>query len=95
MTLAAALIGVRLACLWATRLSRPGAAPDTTELVALPLVLVSLAVLDVLRRGLDDLAWNTALLGGLAVAMAVLGYVEREGGFQRVHVPDVLRIDRV
>jgi hypothetical protein len=95
MTLAAALLALRLAYSWATRLAPSGAPRSTEELVLLALALTSLVVLDALRRGLDDLTWNTALLGSLAVALTVLGLVERAGGFDRVHVPDLLRIDRV
>ena len=61
----------------------------------LPLALVSLAALDALRYGLGELTWNTALLGGLAVALSALGLVERVGGFDQVHVPEPLRLDRI
>jgi len=93
MTVAAALLAIRLSYLWATRLSQHTRQAD--ELVVLPLALVALVVLDALRYGLGDLTWNTALLGAFALALVVLGLVERAGGFERVHVPDPLRLDRI
>ena len=73
MTLAAALLAVRLSYGWATRLA-PRGWRGTDELVALPLVLTTFVALDAGRRGLDELSWNTALLGGLAIALLGLAW---------------------
>jgi hypothetical protein len=93
LTLAAALTAVRLTGRWVARLS--GEPPDIDELVVLPLALSALVALDVLRYGLDDATWNTALIAVVAAALVVLGLVERAGGFGRVHVPELLRLDRL
>jgi hypothetical protein len=95
ITVAAALVAIRLTGDWVTRLVRHGTGRDTDELVVLPLALVALAGLDALRYGLDDLTWNTAVLGSLATALTLLALVERAGGFARVQVPEVLRVDRI
>jgi hypothetical protein len=79
LTIAAALVAVRLAGRWLTRLSRE-AVRENDELVVLPLVLGVLVAIDVVRFGVGDISWHSALLGCLAVALLVLGRVER-GGF--------------
>jgi hypothetical protein len=93
MTVAAALVAIRLTGRWIHRASgRPG---DVDELVVLPLVLGALVALDVFRYGVGDMTWNTAVLGVLAAASTALALVERAGGFDHVHVPDQLRLDRL
>jgi hypothetical protein len=93
LTVAAALVAVRLTGRWIVRIA--GRPADADELVVLPLVLGALVALDVFRYGFDDMTWNTALLGGLALASIALGLVERAGGFARVQIPESLRVDRI
>jgi hypothetical protein len=68
---------------------------EVDELVVLPLVLEALVVLDLFRYGFDDATWNTAVLGAIAAAPVALGLVERAGGFERIDLPAVLRVDRL
>lgn len=93
MTIAAALLGLRLACLWVARLEDDSRSAD--ELIVLPIGLAVLAVLDAVHFGIADITWNTGILEGLAVSLAVLGAIEGAGGFQKVRIPGILRIDRI
>ena len=92
LTIAALAVGLRLIRLWWSRLRDRSASAD--ELVLLPLALVALAVLDAVRAG-GHLTWNSALLGGLALALTGLGLVERSGGLGAIEIPAILRVDRI
>src|SRR5262249_33444316 len=90
--LAAILLALRLLGRW---LAGPGA---DDELVLLPLALLVLTVLDVIlaRRAFGSITWEGWLPIGLCMLLAVLGWLERTSGLERLRIPEeIWRIDRL
>ncbi len=93
MTLASALLGVRLVQVWA-RQAR-GASDYAPELVALSFALVALAILDAVPLPAVRLTWNSGVLLGLTVPLTLIALIEERGGLRNVQIPEIVRIDRI
>jgi hypothetical protein len=96
LTIAGMLLVCRLLYRWARLLA--GATTDW-ESVALPLALIPLFAVDLLSVAANgtrrhNFGWGTPVEGslmiGLALLLAVFGYVEQRGG-----IPEILRVDRI
>jgi hypothetical protein len=93
LTIASALLSIRLVYVWA-RQSR-GISDRGPELVLLSMALVVLGVLDAVPLPTVQLTWNGGVLLGLSVPLTLLALIEERGGFRNVHVPEILRVDRI
>ncbi len=92
LTMAGALLGIKLLGSWLRRPARPRTGPD--PLVAVPLGLVVVVALELIRyRG--HITWGGGALVGLGVFLASIGFVERRVGLENVRVPESLRVDRL
>jgi hypothetical protein len=92
LTLASALIGIRVVFVWIRQAS---GAVRGSELVLLSLALVVLAMLDAVPLPTVQLNWNGAVLLGLSVPLMLCACVEERGGLRNLQVPEILRVDRV
>jgi hypothetical protein len=93
LTLAGALVGVRLLGLWVAQV--PAATASAHWLVVLPLALLALATLDLVRLRDEGLTWVRGTVVGLCLVLLLLGWVEKRDGLERLRLPEVLRIDRL
>jgi len=91
LTLAGALVALRIVHLW-IRHAR-GVPAHGPELVTLSLALVVLAVLDAAPS--LRLSWHGAVLLGISVPLTLLAMIEERGGLKNLHVPEILRVDRI
>jgi hypothetical protein len=90
LTVAGALLGVRLVADWLS------ASTDRQyELVFLPLMLAALAILDAVQFSHPELTWDSALLLGLSVGLGALGLIDLRGGTRNLPFPEILRVDRI
>jgi hypothetical protein len=90
--LAAVLLAVRLLGRWL------GGPKADDELVLLPPALLVLTVLDVIlaRRAFASITWEGWLSIGLCVLLAVLGWLERTSGLEKLRIPEeIWRVDRL
>jgi hypothetical protein len=92
LTLAGALLGIRLVHVWIRQAS---GADHGSELVLLSLALVVLAVLDAVPLPTVQLNWNSGVLFGLTVPLMLFAFIEERGGLRNLQVPEILRVDRV
>ena len=89
---AAILVALRLLGRW---LSGPG---DDPELMFLPCALLALTALDLIvdQREVGTISWEGWASVVLCVVLLALGWIERNGGLERLRVPDeIWRIDRL
>jgi hypothetical protein len=92
LTIAGALLGIRLLRLWVLQVADASGRP---ELVLLPLALLALATVDLINRGGAAITWGSAAVVGLCLLLALLGQIEQRGGFDNLRIPEALRIDRI
>jgi hypothetical protein len=92
LTIAGALLGIRLLRLWAGQAAAGSRAP---ELVLLPLALLALATIDFINQGEDAVSWGRSAVVGLCLLLAFLGRAEQRRGLEKLRIPEVLRIDRI
>jgi len=92
LTLASALIGIRLAFAWWRQAMGVDRAP---ELVLLSVGLVALTVLDATPLPSIEVNWNEGLLFALTLPLLLLALIEERGGLRNMRVPEVLRVDRL
>lgn len=64
-------------------------------LVALPVGLLGLAVVDFFRNGFDGTRWDHGATVGLCALLAALGIADARVGIENVRFPEILRIDRL
>ena len=92
LELGAIMVALRLLGRWL------GGPKADDELVLLPLALLVLTVLDVIlaRRAFGAVSWEGWVSVGLCVLLAVVGWLERTTGLERLRVPDeIWRVDRL
>jgi hypothetical protein len=89
--LGAILVGLRLLGRW---LAGPKA---DDELVLLPLALLAMTVLTVVEASRAGyINWEAWLSMGLCVLLVVLGWLERNGGLDKLRIPEeIWRVDRL
>jgi hypothetical protein len=87
ITVAGALLALTLIRLW---LERPS---DTRQLLLVPAVIAALAGLDLARA--EGISWGGGIVLGLCALLALFAWLENRGGLGRLHVPEILRIDRL
>ena len=88
LTIAGVLVDLCLLGHWARRCS-------DVRLVLMPLALLALAALELIRFRDLGIAWGGGTIVGLCLLLAFLGRVEQGGGWANVHVPEILRVDRL
>ena len=93
LTIAGALVGVRLLRLWVAQV--PSVTANAHWLVLLPLALLALATLDLIRLRVEGLTWGRGTIVGLGLVLLLLGWVEKRDGLEELRLPEVLRIDRL
>ena len=93
LTIAGALVGVRLLGRWVAQV--PSATANAHWLMLLPLALLALATVDLARLRDEGLTWGRGTIVGLCVVLLLLGWVEKRDGLERLRLPEVLRIDRL
>jgi hypothetical protein len=87
---AAVLVALRLLGRWL------GGSRDDSELLMLPLVLLALTVLDLVAIRGQGISWEGWASVVLCAALVALGWVERNGGLERLRVPEeIWRVDRL
>jgi hypothetical protein len=87
---AAVLVALRLLGRW---LRGSG---DDSELLLLPFVLLALTGLDLIAIRGQGISWEGWASVVLCAALVALGWVERNGGLERLRVPDeIWRVDRL
>jgi len=91
LEIGAVLVALRLLGRW---LAGPRA---DSELVLLPLALLAITTLDliVVRRAFGTISWEGWVSIGFCLLLAVLGWMERNHGLERLRLPEVWRIDRL
>jgi hypothetical protein len=57
--------------------------------------LLSLTALQLIRERDARMTWGGGLLVGLSLVLAMFGWVEQRGSLERLHVPQILRVDRL
>jgi hypothetical protein len=93
LTIAGALLAIWLLHLWAERIARVSAGAEW--LVIVPLVLLSLAALDLIQLRDDGITWARGTVVGLCLLLVLLGRIEQREGLEKFRVPEVLRVDRI
>jgi hypothetical protein len=93
LTITSALLGVRLVFVWARQAG--GGADHGPELVVLSSALVVLAVLDAVSLPTAQRSWNGGVLIGLTLPLVLFALIEERGGLRDLHVPEILRVDRI
>jgi hypothetical protein len=90
LEVAAILVALRLLGRW---LSGPR---DDPELMLLPCALLSLTALDLIVARRQGVSWEGWASVGLCLFLAVLGWIERTGGLEKLRVPEeIWRVDRL
>jgi hypothetical protein len=94
MTVPGVLVGLYLVRLWARRVRGPAATGH--RLVLVPLVLLTLASLELIRfRDSSDVLWGAIILVGLSLMLVLFGWMEEKRGLEGFRVPEILRVDRL
>jgi hypothetical protein len=87
---AAVLVALRLLGRWLS------GARDDIGLVLLPLVLLALTALDLIAIRGQGISWEGWASVVLCAALVAFGWVERNGGLERLRIPDeIWRVDRL
>jgi len=60
-----------------------------------PLVLLTLAALELIRFRNGPVIWGAVILVGLCLLLALFGWIEEGSGLEGVRVPETLRVDRL
>jgi hypothetical protein len=80
------LIGLYLVRLWALRVRGPA---STGRLLTLaPVVLLTLASLELIRFRKSDVVWGGIILVGLCLLLVVYGWIEENSGRESARVRD-------
>jgi hypothetical protein len=87
------LIALYLIRLWARNVRGPARTDHRLTLV--PLILLTLAALELIRFRNGPVIWGAVILVGLCLLLAVLGWVEESSGLEGMRVPETLRVDRL
>ena len=91
LTLTGAVVGLFIIDLWIRQTRR--LSDHSPELVALSTALIALAVLQ--EAPTFQLDWRTSVLLGISVPLTLFAIVEARGGVRNLHVPEILRVDRI
>jgi hypothetical protein len=92
LTIAGALLGIRLLRLWALQIA---GASESPELVLLPIALLALAGIDLIDQREKAATWGRGAIVGLCLLLALLGRIEQRGGLEHIGVPEAVRLDRL
>jgi hypothetical protein len=92
-TVSGVLLSLYLVRLWASRV--PGPAWTDHRLTLVPLILLTLASLELIRFRNGDVIWSAVILVGLCLVLAVFGWIEEDRDLGSVGVPEALRLDRL
>jgi hypothetical protein len=92
LTIAGALLGIRLLRLWALQVAGASGSP---ELVLLPLALLAFATVDFINQGTHAVTWGRSALAGLCLLLVLLGRIEQGGSLEKFRIPQALRVDRI
>lgn len=87
ITIAGALLALTLIRLW---LEEP---PDTRQLLLVPAVIAALAGLDLAR--IETITWGGGIVLGLCALLALCAWALDPRRPGRLHVPEILRVDRL
>lgn len=90
LTIAGALVGIHLLFLWFRRV-----ADNADWLVGLPLFLLALAAVDLIAERSRGISWGGGIIVGLSLVLALIGYVEQQGGLRNLRLPEIMRVDRI
>lgn len=72
------------------------ARPDDPALLLLPLVLLALTALDLVELRGEGISWLGIASVGLCLLLAALAWLERNGGLDRLQIPEeIWRVDRL
>jgi len=87
------LLALYLVRLWVRTLRTP--ARTDHRLTVVPLVLLTLAALELIRFRNGPVIWGAVILVGLCLLLALFGWIEEGSGLEGVRVPETLRVDRL
>jgi hypothetical protein len=88
------LLALYLARLWMLQMRNSVRAGY--QLVLVPLVLLTLASLELIRFRDDGVLWSAVILVGLCLVLMLYGWIEERSGLEGFRVPEeVWRIDRL
>lgn len=93
LTVASALLGIHLLGCWMERAGDGSARPH--PLVLVPLALLTLAALDLIRLHSDGITWGGGIIVALCILLALLARIETRSGLENMHLPEILRVDRL
>ena len=65
------------------------------ELVLLPLGVLAMTALALVHERSNGMTWGGWILVGLSLVLSLCGWIEQRGDFDRIRVPEVLRVDRL
>ena len=91
--IAGVLLSLHLLWRWLEHMSRPSGRAE--ELVVLPLGVLALTALALIHERGNEATWGGWILVALCLLLAVFGWIEQRGGFERLRVPEMLRVDRL
>jgi hypothetical protein len=88
------LLSLYLIRLWASWVRGPTWTGRRLTLV--PLILLTLASLELIRFRNSNVIWGAVILVGLCLLLALFGWIEETSGLERVRVPEeAWRLDRL
>jgi hypothetical protein len=60
-----------------------------------PLILLTLAALELIRFRNGPVIWGAVILVGLCILLALWGWIEEHSGLEGFRVPESWRVDRL
>jgi hypothetical protein len=88
------LLGLYLVRLWILQLR--GSVRSGSRLVLVPLVLLTLAALELIRYRDAGVVWSAVILVGLCLVLMLYGWIEERNGLEGFRVPEeIWRVDRL
>ena len=71
--------------------------PDfrSVRLTLVPLILRTLAALELIRFRNDNVIWGDVILVGLCLPLVLFGCIEEDNALESIRVPETLRVDRL
>jgi hypothetical protein len=92
-SIAGVLLTLHLLRRWLELMSGPSGRAE--ELVLLPLGVLALTALALIRERAGGMTWGGWILVGLCLVLTLFGWIEQRGDFDRLRVPELLRVDRL
>ena len=67
----------------------------SVRLTLVPLILLTLAALELIRFRNGNVIWGDVILVGLCLLLALFGWIEEDNALESIRVPETLRVGRL